>query len=80
MPFDIAISLFVGISVMALTWRLFFSSVEQFNECIGYWFKPDLFSWADGSLFEDIVGSFRFQIWLVLGIASGYGVYWAITN
>ena len=69
----------VGTLTLGLLWRPIFGDLETFNQCVAYAFKPDLFSWLDGNLLEDYAATWRFQIWLLPGLAAGFGTYWLLS-
>lgn len=60
--------------------RLIFGNWNNFWGAVGYWFKPDWFSWMDGQLVDDAIGEFTLFLYFgAMGALLG-GEAWMLTN
>jgi|TARA_B100000676_G_scaffold258073_1_gene266265 hypothetical protein len=74
----IILGLVVGIGVMVVLYKPIFGDWEGFTEALGYTFKPDIWSWFNGELFEDFWNTFKFNIWWGSGLISGLVTFWLL--
>lgn len=63
-----------GLATMALLFKPFFGSFEEFGECIRYWFTPDIFSWFSGEGMDGFWAELKLAAWGISGLAVGFGV------
>ncbi len=71
----IACGIGAGVVTWVATFTLFFTNSEEFLECLRFTFTPDFISLFRGEWLEDQWGSLKLGVWLVVGIAAGYGTY-----
>ena len=55
-----------NIPLYYLFYRFLFSDLDEFIEAIVYWFKPDSWSFFDGSFMEDFWAELKLGIFLAL--------------
>ena len=72
---DVAIALIGGGLTAAALWKPIFGSLDEFTECIGYWFTPDAWSFLNGDYWEDFMAELKIALWLVPSIAVGFGLH-----
>lgn len=58
-----------------LLYNVFFSSKEQFFECVKYYLTPDVWSFLKGEFQNDFFAEFRLLLWLGLSAAMGAAVH-----
>ena len=68
--FTLALIALIALNVPLYYWlaKRFFRDMADFGECVFFWLKPDILSWVDGSLWDDIMGSLRLFGWITLCI------------
>ena len=64
------ISGIAGVSVLALTFRMFFREEGDFGDAVGHVFTPDIFSALNGEYWEDRWNTFKMFLWLALGAGA----------
>ena len=74
------LGLVVGLGLLILLFKPFFGNQEEFMRCVGYLFKPDIFSWFQGDWGEDFVCTLKLQFWLGLGVAAGAATFFGILS
>ncbi|MFZ4575688.1 MAG: hypothetical protein ACOYN0_14935 [Phycisphaerales bacterium] len=62
---------------VGLGW-LVFRTWEEFTDCLGYWFKPDIISWFDGTHWEDIWAELKVFLWLAMCAFMVAAEHWAL--
>lgn len=72
---DIAIAVIGGLATAAALWKPIFGDMENFAECIGYWFTPDAWSFLNNEYWEDWWAELKLGIWILPSIGVGYGLY-----
>jgi len=60
--------------------RLFFDGWEGFLQAVGYWFKPDMWSWLSGEGFEDWAAEFKLGVFLACCTGLVYGEYYCVSK
>ena len=70
-----AVAIVVGLAVLVLLFKPVFGDWDNFTECVGYCFKPDLLSWIQGDWGEDFWAELKVSFWTGCGLAAGWGVY-----
>ncbi len=68
----------VNIPVAVGLGKLIFDSLEDFFECVKFWFKPDILSWIDGEYWKDTWAEFRFFCWIALCAFAIYAEHWVL--
>ena len=68
-----ASAIFFGLLSMALTYRLFFNTHDDFFEAIRHWFTPDIISAFRGEWGEDQWNELKLFLWLGIGALGAYG-------
>lgn len=63
-----------GAVTAALLWKPFFGTLDDFVECLGYWFTPDAWSFLRGDGIDDFWAEFKLGIWLILSVSVGWSV------
>ncbi len=59
---DTNLYLVLGVVNIPVYWfigKFLFTDGESFWEAIGYWFKPDLWSWINGDGLEDMMAEMK---------------------
>src|SRR5580765_4863431 len=69
---SVALSVLCGLAFF----RLFFSDLSDFLECIRYWFQPDIISFFRGEWGEDQWCTMKLFLFLVLSAAPGFAAYY----
>ena len=64
------ISGIAGVSVPALTFRMFFREEGDFGDAVGHVFTPDIFSALNGEYWEDRWNTFKMFLWLAVGAGA----------
>lgn len=72
------LSAIVGIGVAGLLWKPFFGDIDEFFDCIKYWFKPDILSFFDGEGWEDRWAELKLGVWIGLSVAAGIAAFSAL--
>jgi len=66
----------IGFSLTAtMLFRVFFSSKEDFFDCIRYCFTPDLWSILKGEFHQDFYAEVKIFLWLGLSVLMGFGLH-----
>lgn len=73
-------ALTVALIAGGLLFRLFFSDADDFWDCVGYSFTPDIFSLFRGEYFEDVAKSFKLGIYVFLVGGVGALTYAGIAS
>ena len=70
-----AIFVIIAVLVSVLSgwglYHLLFDDSDDFMECLGYAFTPDLFSLLKGEWLEDMAQSFKFGVFLWGAVGAG---------
>lgn len=67
----------LNLPVLVLMWFAFFDGWEDFFKSIGYLFRPDIFSWFSGEIWEDKWAEMKLLIWVALwGIIIVCEIQW----
>lgn len=72
---EVALAVIVALIVAAVTWKPFFGDLENFSECVTYWFTPDAWSFFNGDYGEDFWAELKLSLWVMLSCGAGYGMY-----
>lgn len=67
----------LGPSIIGLGW-LFFRTWEEFFDCLLHSLTPDFISRLKGNFLLDILGEFKFFLFLVASLLVAAGEKWAI--
>ena len=70
-PFAMVISFLVAFFVGRSVYRVLFEDADEFWECVGYSFMPDLFSLFRGELFKDMEKTFKVNLFTLLTVLAG---------
>ena len=64
----IAIVVLTLLNVPLYLWlgRAFFGGWQGFFECIVFWFKPNLWSWVQGELWDDTIAELKLGAYFAL--------------
>jgi len=73
-----AAAILVGLFAAWLLFRTFFDDFENFKECVGYWFTPDIISLFRGEWMENEWASAKIFLYFAICVGSGYGTYWGL--
>jgi len=75
MDIPIVVACVIFLVTFVLLFKTFFGKEEDFWECVGYCFKPDIFSLFQGKLVSDWGKSFKLNLFLCLCFGLGYLTY-----
>ena len=67
----LAFSILVALLMGRFLFRKLFDGFDDFKECVGFWFTPDLISFFRGEWTEDQQAEFKLFVFLALSAASG---------
>lgn len=70
------LGIIAAVVVLVLTFKLIFGNGENFWEAVKFWLKPDIFSWFDGTGFEDFISEMKLFLWL----GSGVGTFFIVSG
>lgn len=71
----LVVAILAGLTTLALLFKPFFGDSDGFLECLRYSIQPDMLSWLQGDLGEDIWAEIRLGLWLGCGLAVGLAVH-----
>ena len=81
----VILALILGLAAAATVWFFLFKPVfgdkHGFGECLGYVLRPDIWSWIQGDLGQDLWCTIKFNFWLWGGGITGivtFGVIVAV--
>lgn len=67
--------------VGAVLFSLFFDGLDDFLECVRYYFTPDIVSLFRGEYSEDRWSEIKLGVWIALSIGSGVLTYfWVLKH
>ena len=72
------VSVIVSAGVGRFLYPLMFEDSDDFWSCVGFSFRPDLFSLFRGEYWEDQIKSFKFSAFLICVGGSGFLTYWGL--
>jgi len=58
-----------------LTFNFFFSSKEDFFDCVKYYLTPDIWSILKGQFHQDFFAEAKIFFWLILSLGMGFCVH-----
>jgi hypothetical protein len=58
-----------------IAYKMMFTDLADFADCVGYWLTPDILSAFRGEWLEDASAQMRFMVFLGLVTAAGFGGY-----
>lgn len=61
--------------VLRYTFKFFFNDLQDFADCVKYWFTPDIVAIFRGEWDRQYWAEMRLFFWLLLAVLSGYGAY-----
>ena len=64
-----------GSAVGYMLYKLLFDTLDEFMDCVRFWFTPDIISLFRGQYYEDAWAEMKLILWLAISIGSGYGIY-----
>lgn len=71
----VILALILGLAAAATVWFFLFKPVfgdkHGFGECLGYVLRPDIWSWIQGDLGQDLWCTIKFNFWLWGGGITG---------
>ncbi|MFC3193157.1 hypothetical protein ACFODZ_02770 [Marinicella sediminis] len=77
---EVFLSLMATLVVLRYSFGFFFQNLDDFTECVRFWFTPEIISIFRGEWERDWWAELRIFFWLLLGIASGYGAHLFLTS
>lgn len=72
---SILLGVFGGLAVAYMLYKLLFDTLDEFWDCVRFWFTPEIISLFRGQYYEDMWAELKLVIWLVVSIGCGYGIY-----
>lgn len=72
---SIILAILGGSAVGYMLYKLLFDTLDEFMDCVGFWFTPDIISLSRGQYYEDAWAEMKLILWLAISIGSGYGIY-----
>ena len=63
----------VAVATAIALWKPMFGNMENFAECIGYWFTPDAWSFLNNDYWEDCWAELKLGFWILSSGGVGYG-------
>lgn len=72
---SIILAILGGSAVGYMLYKLLFDTLDEFMDCVRFWFTPDIISLFRGQYYEDAWAEMKLILWLAISIGSGYGIY-----
>jgi hypothetical protein len=76
----VSAAIIVGVGVLVLMFRPFFSDRYEFWECIKFWLTPNFISLFRGEYWEDVWGEMKLFLWLACGFVPGLLTYFGLAH
>lgn len=74
----IAASILTGLLMAWPLFHIFFENFDDFMECVGYWFTPDIISAFRGEWTEDQWAELKFFVYGALCVGSGLVTFFGL--
>ena len=72
---SVILAILGGSAVSYMLYKLLFDTLDEFMDCVRFWFTPDIISLFRGQYYEDAWAEMKLILWLAISIGSGYGIY-----
>ena len=72
---SVVLAILGGSAVGYMLYKLLFDTLDEFMDCVRFWFTPDIISLFRGQYYEDAWAEMKLILWLAISIGSGYGIY-----
>mgnify|MGYP006155859477 FL=1 len=72
---SVILAILGGSAVGYMLYKLLFDTLDEFMDCVRFWFTPDIISLFRGQYYEDAWAEMKLILWLAISIGSGYGIY-----
>ena len=61
----------IGVVVLVLLFKPIFGGLDEFLQCVKFWFTPDIISLFRGEYTEDWLSEMKLGLWLAAGGIAG---------
>ena len=72
---SVILAILGGSAVGYMLYKLLFDTLDEFMDCVRFWFTPDIISLFRGQYYEDAWAEMKLILWLAISTGSGYGIY-----